>query len=347
MNETIAATATTTDEPIIESDSLSEHEAQFNGARLVTPPADDTDDGEERGTNGQFQTRHRAKSQQASPDDREAIAELTRRLRTAETEAGLSIERKAGESQRVFELRRKAEIAEAIRDARKAPKTEPPAAPIAAPDVSEFTEKEPTWDDEDITSAADPVIAMQRKWARYELKRDRFEAQQAAVTQQAEAATQAEAAERQRAAAGYNERLAAFTATHPDTQQVLAQANSLGKINPLLEWTLLTDDKSAELVYYFAQPEHHAEFAELMLLSDGRDVTPAFVESIRRRLHAQALAVNTGSAASAQLPRVVSRPPNPVRTIPTKTDSSVPDDDSPLSEHEKHFGPKANGRSRR
>ncbi|MCC5397351.1 hypothetical protein LMQ03_14175, partial [Staphylococcus aureus] len=83
----------------------------------------------------------------ARPEEREEIGTLTKRLREAEEATG--IKRKANESNRVYDLRVRTELAERLRDAGKPsekPEQKPVAQARAIPSAPEFTEKEPTLD---------------------------------------------------------------------------------------------------------------------------------------------------------------------------------------------------------
>ena len=334
MNEAAAATQTTepqTAPAVEESDSIAEHEAQFGHGNGAAPAVDDDDDDVPR---------IRARSQQAHPGDVEEISTLTKRRTEALKELGLSIERKPNESARVFRLRQDAEIVEALRDSRK-----PAAAETHTTDLPHqngngaqpptFTEKEPKW--EDFASEDDPATAHARAWARYELKRDKFEQQQAQAKADAEASDQRFIAEHNAQRAAHVERAKAFAATHPDYAETVAKADPLGEIPPLLAHTIITDDKSAELMYHLGG--HHDFLSEMILLADGKPITSQSVALLRRRLHAQDTNAPTGTLPPASpVARVLPRPPMPVRTGgAVKTESSHPDDDAPLSAHEKAY----------
>lgn len=317
--------------------SLADHEAQFSRPSALAPVVDEPiEDDEPR-------ARRHSSGSVARASDVEQIAELTKRLRTAETDLGFTVERKDGESQRVYELRRKAEIAEAIRDARKVTPTEPKPAPVVT-DAPTFEEKEPSYDDEDIQNAADPVVALNRKLAAYDRRKERFEQQQNDHKTQSDAARKAASDHDQQTVQSHKARETAFKAAHPDAEAVWAKADGVGQIPPLLTWAIISDDKGPDLMYYFAN--HLDQLEEMMLLAGSNPATDSSVALMRRRLHARAQADSTGAAASVQLPRVVPRPPTPVRTAPMKTERPDPSDDSPLSEHEKRYGQHA-GRGRR
>ena len=101
-------------------DSLAAHEAAHGPESASDPDATD----EARNERGQFKPKRRAQSQRADADDVPAINELTKRLKTIEETHGKDIARKPGESERVYGLRRRAELLERLST---------PAAPVAPP----------------------------------------------------------------------------------------------------------------------------------------------------------------------------------------------------------------------
>ena len=98
------------DTPPVESDSLADHEATYSPDAQREPAADD----DTRDDTGRFKPRHRAASQRADADDVPLISEHTRRIKDAEAKLGADIARKDGESERVYNLRRRAELLERI-----------------------------------------------------------------------------------------------------------------------------------------------------------------------------------------------------------------------------------------
>src|SRR6187551_252169 len=118
--------------------SIADHAARFSPEALEAAAVDgatdaDVDNGapatphhsaqqrrdRERGTFAEG--RKRARSQNAGADDVETIGELTRRIKAAEEADGADIVRKENESERVYQLRRRAELLERRTAAGKAP----------------------------------------------------------------------------------------------------------------------------------------------------------------------------------------------------------------------------------
>jgi len=334
-----------------ESESLADHEAQF-GAEARRSQAVDVD--EDEGVDEL--PRARAKSQQAKPTDYDEIAAYTKRLREAETELGLSLERRQGESTRVYNLRRQAEIAEALREAKKAPAapTPAPAVPNLAQNaprtaLEAFSEVEPK--QEDFALEDNPFAAWSRAVASYDRRKERFEERQAEAKAAAEVAEKEFAARQETLARAHGERVTKFIESKPDFWQVVEKVNDLGEIPPLLVQAIVRDDKGPELMYYLAH--HPDELSEMILITDGKPVTDQAVALLRRRLTARDINVAsngaTGALPLASPTRVIPRPPTPVRTGSIKTDTSdLPTDESDLTSHEKAFGPRSRfARSRR
>ncbi len=144
-----------------ESSSLADHEQSFLPSRDRTPPpapvvSDRVDDGlepdvetaaqqaqrERDDKTGQFKPeRQRARSQQAGKDDVEKINAYTKRIREAEESLGIKVEKQPGESDRVYNLRRRAELLEAKREVAK---VAPAVVSKPAPKAPEpFNEPEP------------------------------------------------------------------------------------------------------------------------------------------------------------------------------------------------------------
>lgn len=331
---------------IPEATTIAEHEAQL--ATLNTP-----DDGEDAAP--VERTRHRARSQRATPDDVAQIAQLTKRLREAED--ALNIERQPGESDRVYQLRRRAEVAELAKTKREleAAKPEPvvaaPAAvvpPKPTPDPapaapSAFTEPEPKL--EDFNNETDPYLALSRAWAKWDRRKEHFETQQEAAKQeQTTAAQQAEAAQRahyERLVTAYKTRATDFAKQTPDFDAVLKQAEGR-PVPPLLEQALLTADNGPQLVYTLAQqPLIHDE---ALLLTVGRPIDEYAVASTQRWLTQRLSAVTTGSATAPSPTAPVPRPLNPVRTGPMSPADEPPKDGHSLREHERFWSPKGRRR---
>lgn len=247
--------------------------------------------------------RHRAKSQQAGPEDVPRIRELTRRLREAEAE--------------MARLK-----SSPIQDAGGKSQANAPA---------EDREPQP----EDFESEADPYTAYLRALTRYDLKQ-----QQKGESVKTVEATKAELEEQisQEQASQWTARLTSFAAKTPDFHTVIKPVADI-ELTPLLRAAIISDDNGPAVAYYLAQ--HPETFDELLLLTDGKPVSDASVAVLRRRFsNYRQQAVSTGSAARQTPAPLAPPPPNPVRTGPTKTGDDAPGDGHSLAEHSKHYGPK-------
>ncbi len=354
--------------------SLAEHAAQFGPGTQQAPPEPTNgvgDEGEpapptngtgaeaERDSQGRFQ-RSRPRHV-ASPDDLPTIAELTRRIK--EAEAAVETQPKPGESTRVFELRRRAEIAEARRDALKATTTPlptaPPAAPVPravtphAPAPSPSSEGHSLWDiaaarvgpepspepfinDEavnDYTVGMANYFKALRRWERLVTEEQhRIDAEQKY----------------------WEQRKADARTEYPDFDAVAIHTDVLFEQGSTIDLWILKHRLGAKVLYHLqrspdevrailALPEleqHEALALLAQRLSPSQTVSssnpspPGAVSSSSSR----AQAGTTGSAAAPQTP-VAPRPPNPVRTGPMKTADEPPgDDDMSLANHERYFG---------
>ena len=296
-------------------------------AQADTAAADTTDDADDesvdteptepnidRDRKGRFR-RHRARSQQASPEDVPRIKAMTKRIRTLEQQLATTRTTDAP----------KPVIPPAV--------PEPPRVEKAA-----FTDPEPTR--EQFFTEADPEAAYYRAMARWDRKHEAWEAEQASrATAATEGHTQAlKAAERDlsEVQTAWNAREAAFKQATPDYDTVVTGApHAKSHLTQLMNWVLLTHDKGPELVYYLAQ--HPSVFDEAQLLTVSSPVTEHTVAHLQRWLQSRMQAASTGSAAPRPPVTLVPRPPNPVRTGPLKTGATLPGDDASLEDHEKAF----------
>ncbi len=349
MTEPVAETVATPEvpaapAPIVDATTIAEHEAQ-----LQTPP-EATIDGAtvER-------PRHRARSQRAGTDDIQQIATLTKRLR--EAESSFDIKREDGESDRVYRLRLRAEVAELAKQRQTETTTPPPepekkpataAAPVAAPPPvpaipSAFTEPEPKL--EQFSDKDDPYAAWNRAIAAYDRRKDAFDAQQTQAKAAHEKATaDAQAAQEARLKTvmeSYNAKVAEFKKTGPkDFEAVVANSNP--EMTPLLFEAIVTADNAPLLVYTLsAQP---LLLDEVFLLTDGKPINEQSVASTQRWLTQRVQAARTGSAVASPPTPPVPRPLNPVRTGPMQTGDAPPKDGHSLREHEQAYAYKGRRR---
>lgn len=315
--------------PVEDAGSLADHErayhpdAESRAPAAAADPEPAAEPGEtERDEKGQFKPRHRAKSQQASPDDVPRIKELTRRLR--ETEAEL----------------------ERVRTAAPAPpKADLPAAAAPAPKPAAAVEKFPTYDEwvakeEHKDGTYDDYADARADW-RYDLRR---RAERAAEQQDAAQRTY------QQHVQTYLDALPEVQQQYPDFDTVVNPASGPIRVSKAVE--IATIQAGPAAAYYLAT---HADEREALTADTAIDPSnPAFaavVATTRRYLTSlvaaeqrrasspsRAAAATTGSAL-ALVPPSVPKPPNPVRTGALRDGEAMPSDDSSLADHERAFGP--------
>jgi hypothetical protein len=309
-----------------ETGTIAEFAAKYAKPEPSEPVADD--DAEPQPAAEQ-RSRHRSKSQQAKPDDAKAIADYTKRLREAEAQLGVKIDRQEGESERVYNLRRRAETTEALL------KRAAPAAPAAvakpAAVVSEFTEKEPLFDA--YANEAEPLTAWMRAMTAYQRKLEKFDEQKGAAAALAESNGKAWAAARDHAYKTYGESAKAFSDITPDYKQVMDASNI--PVPPLLETAFIVDPVDGpKYAYYLAKQYLSGKtqmFDELFLAADGKVVNNETVAAMQRLIKSRLSAAVTGSATTPHALSFPPRPPNPVRTGRTRSTSDASPDPDNLS----------------
>lgn len=314
-------------QPEVETTSLADHEATFsNTPRLETAAAEVSDDA----VGSSPQPRHRARSQSAKPEDVDAIAALTKRLRDAEAAAGIHVEREDGESDRVYNLRRRAVLAESL--AKPKPEAPKPAPqPIAAP--VNFNEAEPTI--EQFSGAADPYTAWQRALGAFDRRKEAADARQTAAQSAIQRGREASAEAKRKAYAGFNERVNTFRTSTADYDTIVRACDRPATY--LMETALVNDADGPRYVYELAK--NPALHDELFVLTDNKPVNRETVASVQRLLKARMPAAVTGSAAPLTRP-LAPRPPNPVRTVPSAHLPKVPGDTASLDDHERFYVPR-------
>jgi hypothetical protein len=330
-----------------ESSSLADHEQDYHPERATEPqteaPAlsesDADDEPSERDATGRFKPRHRAQSQRATAADVSEINALTKRLREAEDAIGHKAERKPGESDRVFNMRRKAELLEFARDRLKAPAATAPAVPPLPqrPAPKPFDEKEPAY--EDFANEPDQYLAYTRALAAYDRRKESAEQQETGYKAEREATIKArnEARDKwfQQQMTAHSTRMDAYLKANPDAQAIIDASGV--NLTPVMIAAVVTADNSPQLMMRLAQDQELVD--DLIILTDGKALNKDLVALVQRRLNRGLQAADTGSATPAPSKPVpaVPRPPNPVRTGPIASGPSVPGDDSSLLDHEKAF----------
>ncbi len=331
--------------------SLAEHEAQFSKSAHQPdeaphgtdgPPASEGDASPvgERDAQGRFQPRdQRAKSQQARPSDVETIAALTKRLRDAESEAAADIVREDGESERVFQLRRRATIAEALRDAKRAPPT--PAAAAAPVSHAGLQPSVPNGGasghpiELPATFPKRPEQADFNDWEEFLDARSKWNARREFTLARLEQERDTAARE---FSTGVQSRYTAATTRYPDFKAVVLDAptSPIPRGTLLEQWTL-EDDAGPDIVYHlFRHPE---EVAPMLALTPREQVKTLSLLGQRLTQKPATAPAFTRSAAVAPVVPVV-KPPNLVRPGAMRAADEPPGDDAPLSEHERMYSKK-------
>lgn len=311
-----------------EDATLADHEAKFGGSAPATDDgADDVDDPPADPAAPPKadapKPKHRAKSQQAGPQDAPRISELTKKWRDAERRAN--------------ELEGKLRAQPAAPPKPGEPAKPDASKPFGFPELDDWLEQ--------------PGNAG-KSWGQYQNARDdaRDDWREAKAAQSSSATTRTEAAAARKEAdeammASWNEQAVEFKKTHADYETLLTEADTEhGDIPPLLGYAIVSGDGGpADLYTLLRNP---ALFDEMIAFTVDRPLSDASVAATRRLLKTRVQAAQpSGSAVPPRQPPIAPRPPNPLRTGPQKTSDDIPDDDSSLAEHERAFGDK--GRRRR
>lgn len=320
--------------------SIADHES--SQAPEAPEPDDTPAPVDERDARGQFKPRHRAASQRADADDVEAINAQTKRIKDAEARLGADIVKQAGESDRVYTLRRRAELLERQAPAPKATATAPPSTatpqPVQRHSAQPIPETFPAYDAfitiPGCENATYEDYADARADWRYARARESERARDHADKQQQ---TQAEHMSR------YTAALSAAKAKYADFDTVV-RADLM--VNAPIGQAIMASEHGPEIAYLLAKND--ALRAELN--AEITDVSPATIAATRRYLDSlvaaqrpttpptRTAAGSTG-AALALAPPPAPRPPTPVRTGSIAVADTPPDDDEmSLDKHEKHFG---------
>lgn len=309
--------------------SLSDHEAA-HGAAVADP---DTD----RDEQGKFTPkRRRADSQRADADDVPVINELTKRIKTFEETHGKDITRKPGESERVYNLRRRAEVVERLASQ---PKPQAATAPAPQPHARQSQPIAQSF------PAYEAFIAMPGyEQATYEDYSDARADWRFAIRREQE--RQQDAQEREQRtqvdrASDHGKRVSAAKQAYTDWDTVVSHDVPISRV---IEQAVLASAKSADIQYYLGQ--HRDELAQLV--SESQDYSPSAVQAMRRYLDTLVApqrsspsslpaAGPTGAALKLATPPAP-RPPTPVRTgAVTSADDPPGDDSQSLAAHEKFY----------
>jgi hypothetical protein len=325
--ETPTQTEPVAPEPQPEATSVADHAAQFGPEAQQEPVADPAPQAptarqqaaaqrardEASGKFAREQERHRAKSQQAKAEDVPRIKELTAKWRDAE--------------RRLEELQQRQQRLEKFA-------TDPVPVPQQTP-TSGFTKPKPLI--EQFNDQDDPLEAWNLALIDWADDRRQFErARNQNVTETRTAETEARAAHEAwftETRAAYAAKEAAFAAKQPNYRAAVDAVTA--PTTPLLHQALLMSDNGPELVYYLAT--HPSVYDEMLLLTDGKQISEQTVALTQRQLAARSQAAHTGSAA-AFVARSTPKPPNPVRTGPMPPADDPPGETSSIADHQRYYG---------
>lgn len=326
-------------EPIAELSILEHakaHSPEARQARAAETP-DETADREAREhhsqqqrrekDNGQWKpgkVRHRAQSQQASPEDVPRIRELTARNndltgRLAAAEGELAKIRHSGGSA--------TQIARAEQKVEQAERKVEQAAP------STFREQEPDENDPkfggDYGKYLRAVSGYEGRKASHDFREgERHQANQAQQHQR-----------EQQSLRSFGEKIDRGKGKYQDFEQVALGPTRI-PTGGVIDAFISEDDATDDLLYYLNHPKNAKEVDELLGASELQQVKRLSLLSQRLSSPPSAQAAKTGSAAGRTQQIVLPpRPPNPVRTEAQRASDGPPPTDGSLSVmgHAKHF----------
>lgn len=309
-------------------------QADADSGTLEEHEAAEAERAEGRDERGRF--KHRADSQKASPNDVPLISEYTKRIKAAEAAAGADIVRQEGESNRVFELRRRAELAERKANG-EAPKPEP-VPPIAAAPIAP---RAPIAELYPVKAAKDDLEPDPTKYddlTKYFKDQSLWAGREALRQANAEIAQQRAIEQHRQAEGSWQQRRAVSVTKYPDFAKValapvaipgMPQITEIpaGSIIDALIWEHPQGD---DLLYHLKK--NPAELARLLQIQNPWEQNIE-LGLLTRKLAAPPAAPKPPAAAS----RPVSAPPRTVKTTPAPPSVTVPGDDDSLEAHEKHY----------
>lgn len=256
--------------------------------------------------------RHRAKSQQASPEDVPRIRELTGKLRETETrlqtaERELATLRQSGAPQ--------AQIAKAEAKVERAEQAAPTARPSAA---TTFSEPEPQEDD---PKFAGDYAKYLRAAAAWEGRKAYHDAREGERQQEAT----------QRFNTDFDAREKAVIEKHPDFHAVMAPIwDRIPKFS-VVEQYGLTRKAGLDVLYHLGQ--HPQELDAILQMPDGADQFEALTLLAQRLASPTASAAVSTTSAPERTTKIVlpPKPANVVRTEAQRASDGPPPTDGTLS----------------
>lgn len=234
-----------------------------------------------------------------------------------------------------YELKQRLEAIERSQQ-RPAPQTPRVAYQVPTPPSGEFREPEPQL--AQFADHEDPYGAHQRALARWDRRRDEFEAGRTHQQGHVQQLTRQQEAHWQGVFASHDQELRATIAARPELQQAFARIAPQSEGLPLLNHAIAVDRDGVAMAVYLAT--HPQVFDEFALLTAPQPVTERTVAITRRLLRQRMSAGATGSVAPAPL-SPAPRPPNPVRTAPMRTTADPPGEGASIADHAKFYAPKS------
>lgn len=275
-------------------------------------------------------SRHRARSQQAGPEDVPRIQNLTAKNRALQAELD-TLKGKAAAPPPVAAPAAAAPEKPAP-PARSEP-TGPGVIPVAAAD------KDPEPDPADYVDA--PEKNYVKDQARWEARQEIREANARAAADHLEKTT---AAEKDRLAQSWSRREGVAKGKYADFEKV-AYAPTRIPQGSMVDNYIIEAESGLDVLYHLQK--HPAELDAMLALSLFDPATGTYpqleaLSSLARRLApGRQSAVDTGSATPAPAATRLPRPPNPVRTGPIAiATDEPPGDDASMAEHEAYWGKK-------
>lgn len=340
--------------------SVADHAAMFGPQAKDDPDAPDGETVEERAVRlhhsaeqrrekqtGKFtegKVRHRAQSQTAGKDDVKAINEYTGRIRSVVDELGGDIARKDGESDRVFETRRRAELLERHREASKElkelkAKQASPAAidraerkverTEAAVPAKAFSEPKPTEDDPKFNGDYSEFLIGVAEWAGRKAAYEDRQAEQARSEK-----TRKQASERE-LLTSWAGRVEAAKKDHADFEKVAFGPTRIPE-GSAVDAFIMEHDAGPKVLYYL---NSHAEELDSILRLSALGQIERLV-ALATSLSPSRSAAETTTAAPARKPIVL--PPTPPTVVRTEALSDRDPDPTTgprsIAEHQKRYG---------
>lgn len=310
--------------PAAESESLSDHEAQFGPGVERELASDEAPEPQERDRRGQYKSR----GSRATAEDVPRIQKLTRDNSTLKAELdALKAEQKHTPAAAPAETPAP-EAGTAPPRPTVQPPLQRPASQASIPQQFPTYEQFVAMDGQQDATYEDYVDA-RADW-RYAIRR--------AAEKQQEAAEREQQAITERVAA-HQKRLKDAKTKYPDWDQVVTTDIPLSKV---VHDAVLASEHSTDIQYWLGT--HRDDCAALV--NESQEFSPSAVAAMRRYLDtlvaqppARNVAAVTGSAL-ALVPPPAPRPPNPVRTSAQAPADQPPGDEDSLAAHEKFYGRK-------